>query len=367
MNAASSLSSVAVLFALYQASSVGVAQQGLVIPTTYSTTDAPTQLRLPGTGGDLRLQILLGQAHLVPMAGHALTGLSFRRSASTEAFVGATSVWSIEISAAARGTTGAVDQFALNRGPNPTLVFSGPVSFPSSPAESGPAVAWTASNTVDIAFTQPYQYLGGPLCIDITGSSAQPPAWWMVDAAWDDTSGSAISVGTGCGIYGDATTHSWADVDVGTLTPGSVALFTAAGTPSGLAFMIIAGQISGIGIPLSSLGLPADAACRSHLHPQSILSSRVTTFGAPAHPLLTAQGGIAEASLALPHEPWMLSQTLACQWMDLQQNFAVSQAIQWTTSSALPGLDMAAIEGWIGDPRGYLTVRKVPVVKLTYQ
>lgn len=341
------------------------APQYQVVPAAYATTDAISYEWLAGASRALRQQTLVGASHLQALVGRSITALEFRRNAANEVYQGGVADLTVSLSIAPHGPLGASMTYAENVGSNPVQVFSGLVTLPTSPATTGPAVGWTAANTVRIALQTPFVYQGGTLLVDVTGQpiAGQNANWWMADAEFEDLKGSISPIGGGCGLYGGAN-HEWSHVAARTLLPGAHARFWAYGTPNGLGFVVF-GAPSPTPIPLWSFGIPTPG-CELHLQPGLILATTVAVFEAQSSPYVAAFGGIAETRLKLPAAPWLFGFSLATQWFDLAQ-MATSNAIQWTVASAIPALDMALVEGSPTEATGEVSVHLAHVLRFEFQ
>jgi hypothetical protein len=342
--------------------------QHLVVPAAYGTNDAVSYAWLPGASREVRQQTLVGAGHLTPLLGRTLQAIELRRTAENEVFAGGTANLTVTLSIAPHTALEGSSTFAANVGGSPLQVYSGPVTFPTSPATPPPspttAVAWTANNTVRIAFSQPFVYPGGTLCIDITGQpiSGQNANWWMADAEFEDISGTVQNLGGGCGIYGGPS-HEWAYVSPRSLLPGGYAHFQAYGTPWGIGIAAF-GQRSPVGVPLSLLGLNAAPGCDAFL--ATIDAVMGTVFVPPTVPALAASGGDAHIEFKIPASTSMFGLSLTTQWLDWTQ-IASSNAIEWTIASAMPTLDMALIDGHPSEAQGNISVHLAHVLRFEYQ
>jgi len=338
--------------------------QHVVVPTSFTNTDAVSYGWLAGATRDLRQQTLVGQSHLQTLVGQELLAVELRRSAANEVYQGGAANLTVVLSTAPHGPLGCDSAFAGNVGADATQVFSGQVTLPTSPATTGPNVAWTTNNVLRIAFQTPFVYRGGTLCIDVVGQPipGQNADWWMADAEFEDISGSIAEVGGGCGAFGGPT-HTWSFASARTLLPGAPARFWAYGPPNGFAIATF-GVESPVPIPLSAFGLNAPG-CAMHLQPGLVLSSMVTMFEPEVSPLL-AWAGTAEARVRIPADPWVFGLTLTTQWLDLSQP-ATSNGIRWTVASTMPSLDMALVEGHPSDARGEVSVHMAHVLRFEHQ
>lgn len=345
-------------------SSFAVAQvpQLTVVPAAYATTDAVSYLWIPGASRDVRQQTLVGSSHLVPMLGRTLTAIELRRSAANEVYQGGVSNMTVTLSTSPSQPLRCSGTFAANVGPDATVVFTGPVTLPTSPAVVGPAVAWTPANTVRIAFQQPFVYTGGTLCLDVVGLAVpgQNANWWMADAMFEDVGGFTAEVGNGCGQYGGAQGR-WSFVSTRLLVPGGHASFWAYGVHTGLGIAAF-GMRSQAPIPLTALGIPSPGC---DLHLGSIDAMIPTLFEPPFDPRLDHRGGCGEVILWIPDSSALFGTTMTTQWFDWSQ-LAMSNAIEWTVAGAMPTLDMTAIDGDASQASGQVSVHLAHVLRFEH-
>ena len=66
------------------------AQQTLVAPAAYTSTDAIAYEWVAGASRPLRQQTLIGASHLAAMVGHNITSIELRRNAANETYAGGT-------------------------------------------------------------------------------------------------------------------------------------------------------------------------------------------------------------------------------------------------------------------------------------
>ncbi|MCR9244615.1 MAG: hypothetical protein NXI31_06255 [bacterium] len=248
-------------------------------------------------------------------------------------------------------------------------VFQGTVTLPTSPATGsglGTPVAWTANNTLRIAFQNPFPYFGGTLCVDITGQpiAGQEANWWMADAAEEVVPGStAVETGNGCGYYGGPQ-KQWSRVGTRSLVPGGRAQFQADGPDNGIAFAIF-GTAATTPVPLSVFGINTPN-CFAHVNPAQILATIPAVYAPQTHPLSIPNMGIAEILVEIPTHPSWFGMQLTTQWLDLT-HLATSNAYTWTVASVPPLLDMALNEGDPTEPTGQVTTYLAHVMRFEYQ
>jgi hypothetical protein len=338
-----------------------------VVPAAYTNNDAVSFEWIAGASQPLRQQTLVGQSHLALLNSHSITAIELRRTAVDEIYQGGTMSLTVTLSTSPHTPLTCDNQWAGNVGPDALQVFAGQVTLPTSPAvTAGPQspVAWTASNTLRIAFQQPFPYGGGTLCVDVIGTpvAGQTADWWMADAEFEDIKGTTVQIGTGCGAYGGPL-GEWSHVAKRSLVPGARARFWAYGVPNGFAIAAF-GAASPAPIPLTAFGIPAPG-CNCHVQPGLILATMVVPYVPEVHPLLVNQA-TAEVLVPLPADPSWFGLQLTTQWFDLMQ-FATSNAITWTVASAMPTLDMALNEGHPAEATGNVTVHLAHVMRFEYQ
>lgn len=338
--------------------------QHLVVPAAYTTNDAVSYQWIAGASRDVRQQTLIAPNHLTALLGTTIQAIELRRSAANEAFAGGTANLTVSLSISPNTPLACSSQFAANVGPSPVQVFSGAVTLPASPADTGPTIAWSANNTVRIPFQTPFVYTGGTLCVDVVGApvAGQNANWWMADAEFENLTATSTDFGGGCGGYGGPQ-HEWSYVAERTLIPGGHAKFFAYGAPGSLAFVLFGGG-SPVGVPMSAIGFPSPLGCDLHL--TWILLIQLAVFVPEAEPALLSRGGRAELELTFGHDPSFLGFTCTTQWVDLI-SWETSNAIEWTTPSSVPTLGMALVEGHPSELAGEVSVHLAHVMRFEYQ
>jgi hypothetical protein len=343
--------------------------QGLVVvPANYAADDALSYEWIAGATNEQRQQTLIGSSHLPPqtMLNRPITALELRRSAIAEAFLGGSMDLTVTLSTSPSSTLAPSNLFAANVGGNAVVVFQGTVTIPASPA-TGPAqtqVPWTPNNTVRIAFTTPFVYPGGTLCIDITGTPiAGQETWWMADAAEEVISGTLAvetAISAGCGIYGGPL-KQWSEVHARSLVPGGQGVFRAQGTPFGVGLAMFGFP----GTTPFSLGTLAQSGCTLGLDVGSPIVILPAMFEPETDPLLVGVA-TAEVLIGIPASISMFGAGMATQWFDWPQ-LVTSNTIRWMIGGALPTLDMALIEGHPQGATGTITNYLAHVVRLEVQ
>lgn len=340
------------------------AQQTLVAPATYTSTDAIAYEWIAGASRPLRQQTLIGASHLATLVGHSLTAIELRRNAANETYAGGTAHLTVTLSIAPHAPVEGSNVFAANTGTAAAMVFDGDVTLPLSPPPTSANVGWTTDNVVRIELDTPYTYTGGTLCVDVVGQpiAGQNANWWMADAVFDDVPGTVADLGGGCGSYGGPT-HEWAGVASRSLVPGGFARFFAFGPPNGLG-LIVFGQRNPTPVPMWMLGLPSPQDCQLHLLTADLIAPAI--FEPENEPGLLSRGGVAEVRFKLPNLPQVLGLGMTTQWVEWSQ-FATSNAIEWTVSTAPATLDMALLEGHPQSATGELSVHLAQVMRFHFQ
>lgn len=338
--------------------------QYLVAPAAYTTTDAVAYEWLAGASRELRQQTLVGASHLTALVGHPLTAIELRRTAANEVYQGGTMQWTVTLSTAPHLPIEASAVYAANVGGNAVQVFSGLVTLPTSPATTGPNVAWTTDNVLRVPFTTPFVYTGGTLCIDVVGvpQAGQNAEWWMADAMFEDVGGTVVELGGGCGSYGGPG-KEWSAVAPRSLVPGAYARMFAYGPPWSIGLVMI-GSRSPVPIPLTWLGFDSPPECNLLL--QTLELWQFEWFVPEAHPGLLYRGGQASFHAKVPNLPQFLGMTLTTQWLEATQ-LVSSNAVEWTIANAAPTLDMALVEGSPLEATGEVSVHLAPVVRFEFQ
>jgi hypothetical protein len=351
------------LAAIVAAGAAAQTPQHLVVPAAYTTNDAVSFQWIAGASRDVRQQTLIAPNHLTALVGHTLWAIELRRTAANEVYQGGTADLTVHLSTSPNDPLSCAPAFAANIGVDEMLVFDGPVVLPTSPIDIGPAVAWSASNTVRITFTTPFLYLGGTLCVDVIGHpvGGQNADWWMADAMFEDIKGTTTDLGGGCGPYGGAQSQ-WSHVSKRSLLAGAQARFFAYGTPYTSAALVIGGG-STVGVPMWQLGFASPVNCEVHLN--SILGVLPVVFEPDPNPLLAARGGLGDVRLGFANDGTFLGITFATQWLEVAQ-WQTSNTIEWTTASSVPQLGMALLEGDPSEATGEVSVHLAHVLRFEF-
>jgi hypothetical protein len=336
------------------------AQNTLTVPAAFDAVDAPSRLWVAGVSVDLRQQTIIDARHLVPLVGHPITGLWWRRDAANEAFTGGTTTLSVSIGTTTADSLSASETYASNL-PNATLVFSGPLQVPNAPPDL--TGSWAADRTIRVAFNPAFTYTGGNLAVDVVGLAdpVQPIAWWPADCAWDGAIGTVQSVGAGCGVHVNGN-GEWASAVARSLLPGATAEFSARGTENGIALLCFGSLAQAPGQPLSAFLPGATPGCNVYV--QVPMATMITSFASVPFP---GEGGTALCSFPIPNQVWALGASFGSQWVDVQQQFATSNGVNSTVSATAPSLGMCVVRGVPGDPTGSVLTNQAHVLRFTYQ
>jgi hypothetical protein len=350
---------------------LALAQQAVIVPPTHATADAGSMAWVAGSV-DLRQQILIDGVHLAPLVGTSLTSLTFRRDTSHRGALAAfTGDVVLSLSTSPHASSAQTSEtMAANAGADERLVFRGPMVAPASPAPLGATVPWDAQNTIEIAFTQPFPYRGGTLCIDLRGMPVGANAWWPVDVAQDLTAGQVRYVGASChdpqivATVDKTRTHT---VSESTLIVGNSVRSFARGTPNALASLLVGLRELTPPVDLGAVGAPG---CRLSIEPLAALPTQQVS--APIVPALVHIGGYVSATLHVPSDGALFDAQFALQWLEWQGGrIATSNAAVCTIARTVPTLGMAVVsaryEGGAPPARGRVDRTTGYVVRLGYR
>jgi hypothetical protein len=311
-----------------------IAAQGrIVVPAIYADAEAPSAFGLPGIGGSERMQIIVDGAHLSTLIGRRLNGLSVRRNADWgEALASAQGQLIVRVGAAAHAAADARPDFAANL-PVGVEVHRGSVQAPQASAVSGYA-GWASGQTITIPFAVPFDYLGGPLCIELEGSGSAAD-WWPIDGVEDRNAGMLRSVGRACGpraqVLGSTAGASAADLVVGETV--HLGFF---GEARSLAMVMFGDDVASVPTDLALIGAPG---CELWVLPFATAAVALSEAVAGE-----AFGGVGEFLLHLPADSGLLGARFAVQWLEfLPSGIATSNALVCDLASAPPGLGMATV------------------------
>ncbi len=339
------------------------AQQALTVPSGNDQADAASLLWVAGFTANVRQQTVIDARHLQPLVGRTITAMSWRRDAQPEPFAGGMAQLTIRLAHSGLDSLSASPSFAANLGSNSHLAFAGLVTIPAAPPLAPPATSWAATHAVRVSFSSPFVYQGGNLIVDVVGSTVvgQSTPWWPADAVWDGTTGSEQTVGIGSGVHANQL-GQWASLSPRSLVPGATAQLWARGTENGLAIAFVGGVGAAPGVPVTAF-VP-EAMPQSRIYLPLPAQMFVTTFSEILSP---GDGGVAHLRFHIPNQPWALGATFGSQWLDVQQNFATSNAANGAISTVLPTLGMSTITGAAGDVVGSVSITHAHVMRFDYQ
>ncbi len=334
-----------------------LAQGATVVPASLANSEGGGLIGIAGVGLTQAQQIVIDAVHLQPMVGHAITGIRFRRDAhEAMAFDGGSATITVWLGTAAHVANQVSADFRENL-PNPVQVFDGTLAVPPAPSHAAPA-PWSAPQSLEITFTTPFQYAGGPLAIEIDGTATGAGWWWPVDAVIDSAVGAVSPIGSACGAYAGSLGRT-AFVATRDLVPGSTALFEYVGTPSAPALFVIGTAFLPQPVDLAFLGAPG---CAWRISPDILVPTAVGA-ALPVAPL----GGFASVPVRIPSSTTLLGSSFAVQWLELGSSLVTSEALQCLLSSSPPGLGAALV--WREPGASSATVRfaTIPVVRFDWQ
>ncbi len=169
------------------------AQVSVVVPPDYADRDGPGIGELAGLNQAFRQQVLVEAAAFAELRGRTVGTLWVRRDIQFPVPLrGGKAQITITLSDRARHPSTISATFADNRGPQPAEVFRGVVDIPDAPAprlppNGPPSPPWSAPTAIEFAFSVPFPYRDGHLCVEIEGRPVvgQQSSGWSVDhAAW---------------------------------------------------------------------------------------------------------------------------------------------------------------------------------------
>lgn len=256
----------------------------------------------------------------------------------------------------------AAARFADNRG-QATLVFAGEVVLPDAPAlPHRNAASWSSPHAVEVAFSSPFPYPGGDLCVEIDGDPVAGMAspWWPVDCALFTHDARTNSVGIPCDPALEVTAARAG------MLPGNTAWLFAAGRPHTAGIVMLGAEPSLPGIPLDVIGA---TGCRAYVQP-------VVTLGVGFGAATRRAAADAALTLQLPMASHLLGATLGVQWLGYPSpvnaaGLGLSAGLRLQLASSLPSPDAVQIRsGPLGPSApwpeaGDVSVDRFPVVRLT--
>lgn len=287
------------------------APTSFVVPSAFTTTEAPNAVFWAISPFPARRQLLIGDGHLLDARNRSLKGLRVRRNGGEPDTLLAGSLHlAVSLSESARSAQRPDVRFAANRGNNPVQVFQGRVDLPRSPQPTVKPAPWESPHSARLPFTTAYVYGGGTLCVETvttTTTSSIAGPWWPLDGLRQNNTGQVLHFGHSC-IPRLAGYPAGADAASQNLGSSAV-VFLSGNRAQGNGMLLL-------GLDNQSLGaarLPLD----------------LFSFGAPGcslylDPLATAPialarnpGGQGHAALDLPvpFDPRLQGQTYYTQWV----------------------------------------------------
>ncbi|MGE0143359.1 MAG: hypothetical protein AB7I19_05530 [Planctomycetota bacterium] len=333
-----------------------LAQNFVVVPPHLAVAEGDAASVVPGISTAHRQQILIDSSHLQPILGRGITALLLRRDGGhsrNEPAASASVV--LRIGSSAATSLDASSDFAVNL-PSPLEVYRGVVNAPAISAPSS-APTWSAADTIRIPFQVPYVHNAGTLVIDLEGQDTAMSSWWM-DAATDPIVGSAMRLGSPCGLASGLSENAF--VSTTELVVGRSAQFTL-DAPGVVPAWLLLGLVRGSPLDLTAMGSPG---CQLWVEPFSAIGAGVVPLVVPGADFTPA---FAQFRTRLPSDPQLAGATIGAQWMTVEGGvLALSNATAATLASGVPTLGMAVVSGVPGfDAR--VQHLAVPVIGLEVQ
>ncbi|MEZ5966000.1 MAG: hypothetical protein R3F56_19345 [Planctomycetota bacterium] len=343
-----------------------------MVPPDAATRDAiDSPDPFPGTYLTSRQQVLLGPSWLTSLPQPcALLSVSFRRDgADARALAAGSGQLTLRVSSAAVAPARAAERFESNHGSAVTTVFAGTVAFPASPALAHrDEPDWGPQHSFTLAFSAPFPYAGGTLCLDIAGSPLQSTRW-PVDYHSDLLVGRVQRRGAACGPVRTVTSKT-ARVSDWALRPGSSIRLSVLGERSGAAVLLLGTSFLTPPLPLDFVGA---TGCELHVQPLLSLSTASSVRGArgPNHP------GVGEIVVHMPGEPGIVGSDIVAQWLNVASTtyglrLSTSDALQLTFGGGLGSYDATTVTSERADGlpvplAGRVAAGHAPVVRIAYR
>lgn len=346
----------------------GVAAQGstVVVPATYADSEAPGAALWAFSPFEARRQLLIGEVHLSDAVSETINALELRRSTGNNAPLSAGVVHlEITLSHSPRNADDASTQFAVNRGADATVVFSGVVALPPAPPSALVPAPWVPPQVVRIQFQNGFRYDGGVLCVEtvttrvaVNGGLEDP--WWPIDALVEQGGGDVSRFGASCLV------DAQAGVDERSLMLGSTAVFHLGGT-----------------LPAGSSGFCALGSNASQFGPFP-LPYELSSFGAPgcwfntqwsvaipatAEALPGSNQTLARIGVTIPNEPLLVGMDVFAQWVWIQPGNGLGLTLSEGVRATVGPPSQTAEIGWLesvdlASPQGEILRGRVPVLRL---
>jgi hypothetical protein len=340
------------------------AQSSITLPTDAIGRDGLGLGHLAGTTDARRQQFVFGQSLIKPLRNHWITALTFRRDGQGTTLLGGGATLRVQMAAGVAPSVSAVSpSFAANLGTAPAQVFAGTIALPPSPAPTNrDAVGFGAAEAVRIVFDQPFLYVGGTLCIDISGqpTSGNATPAWPIDLERGSARGAVSLHGQACVRTAETITRK-ITADPASLRAGTTARFAGfaeAGDPAAL--LLAASRLTSA----TNLGFLGAPACDLWVMPEITLMASARS--SPRGPLAAMN-----VHVHVPHDAAFVGVTLHAQWLVAQRDgIRTTEALAASTASALADLDAAVVLSGRGSAAatiGAVEVGAHPVVRFEYQ
>lgn len=292
--------------------SATIAQTSLTIPQSAATRDGRTSSQIAGFTQRQRQQILLGPSLLSAALNRKLTAITFRRDGlPNEAKPGRCSLRVTASHSPRSDALEASETFALNRGLDQTVVFTGEITLPAAPPPANrDAVTWSGVDVVTIPFAPGFTYRGSVLCLEIEGEPVQGAVsgWWSVDHERDGVAGTQTNLGQPCGPTAAGAANT-AHVDTWSLRAGSSITLSAMAQPFSPGALILGIQALPTPLNLGFLGAPT---CTLEINTDLLLP---TLTGARPYPLWPA---FTHQQLQLGNQAASMGAVMYAQWVHVE-------------------------------------------------
>lgn len=342
-------------FALFLFATGAVAQQMHVVPAGATDSEGNSATWLPGCGRSGAKQILVGASHLQPLLGRTLTGIAVRRDGTWLPAHGPSEAQLVvRVGAAARSPSDPAVDFADNL-PQAAEVFRGTLSIAAMPPITGYA-GWVSPHVVEVPFSHPYAYAGGPLAIELEGTLTNGADFYPLDGVEQIIAGTCEDIGVACGPRALDVVRTAFSSGAG-LAIGGTSSMHLAGNPGSNALACFGATLLPTPIGLGVLNAPA---CTWYIDPFVAMPAAILASGIPGF------GDLATVRLHLPGSASLLGGQLYVQWLELgSSTLATSQAMRLTIGSAAPTLDMAQLER-LSDGSVHIAPACGPVIGFRY-
>ncbi len=345
------------------------APTSLVVPSQYTTQEAPNAVFWAISPFAARRQLILGATHLRAAKGRKLKGLRVRRNGGERDTLSAGFLQlEVSLSETAHSLPSTSPTFAQNRGKSPVVVFKGVVSLPTSPAPRVMPAAWTSQFQVKLPFAASFVYGGRNLCVETVTSLLQTPSggvaqhpWWPLDGLRQSSFGAVKVRGQSCipGLPGHP-----AGADAASQNLGASAVVFLRGSRAQGSGLVLVGYdnktLGGTRLPLD-LAVIGAPTCSLYLDP--ILAAQFTLKKQP--------GGLGHVAMTMPvpYDVGLAGLSYYTQWMlsDPGHNSAgltFSNGVQATIGPHAPPLGISWIESTdLNAAAGRILTGRTPVLR----